>query len=377
MNLALADIRHKLGRFLLTCLGLGMLMGVALSMVGIYQGVVAEALALSRAMAADLWVVESGTRGPFAEASRLPGDARGIVQRLPGVSQAGSITLRTVEAEAPQGRIRMQLIGHEPGRPGGPAVIAEGRALGGARFELVVDRRAGVAPGATLLLGGDRYRVVGTTTGLVSTGGDPLGFIHLRDSQDLQFKLAPPAARRAAAAGAPPGGTDTVNAVIARLHPGADAAAVADIVRRWKHLGALTDAEQSDLLTRSLVQRARMQLGLFTVVLLFVSAVIIALIIYTMTMDKLREIATLKLIGAPDRTIAALVLQQALLLGGLGYVAAVAWVFAVRGNFPRTVALGPAEVAAMAGVIGVICLLASLLSIRAALRIEPQQALGG
>jgi len=145
----------------------------------------------------------------------------------------------------------------------------------------------------------------------------------------------------------------------------------------WKHLAALTDAEQYDLLTRSLVQRARLQLGMFTVVLLFVSAVIISLIIYTMTMDKLREIATLKLIGAPDRTIVGLVLQQAVLLGGLGYAAAVGWVFAVRDHFPRTVALGPAEVAAMAGVIALICLLASLLSIRAALRIEPQQALGG
>ena len=35
MNLALADIRHTLGRFLLTCVGLGLLMAVALSMVGI------------------------------------------------------------------------------------------------------------------------------------------------------------------------------------------------------------------------------------------------------------------------------------------------------------------------------------------------------
>ncbi|MCZ8146383.1 MAG: ABC transporter permease, partial [Roseomonas sp.] len=76
MNLALADIRHKLGRFVLTCLGLGLLMAVALSMVGIYQGVVTEALALSRSLRADLWVVESGTRGPFAEASRIPGDVR-------------------------------------------------------------------------------------------------------------------------------------------------------------------------------------------------------------------------------------------------------------------------------------------------------------
>ena len=168
-----------------------------------------------------------------------------------------------------------------------------------------------------------------------------------------------------------------MNAVIARLYPGTDADAVADTVRRWKHLAALTDEEQSTLLTRSVVNRARVQLGMFTVVLLFVSAVIIALIIYTMTMDKVREIATLKLIGAPDRMIIGLVMQQALLLGGAGYLAAIAIVFSVRDVFPRAVALGPAEIAVMAGVIAGICLVGSLLSIRAAMQIEPQQALGG
>ena len=64
----------------MTCLGLGLLMGVALSMVGIYRGVVAEALALTRSLRADLWVVEASTRGPFAEASRIPGDV--LKQRL-------------------------------------------------------------------------------------------------------------------------------------------------------------------------------------------------------------------------------------------------------------------------------------------------------
>ena len=187
MNLALADIRHKLGRFLLTCVGLGLLMGVALSMVGIYQGVVAEALALSRSLDADLWVVEPGTRGPFAEASRLPGDVREMVARLPGVAAAGSITLRTAEAHTVQGIVRVQVMGYEPGRPGGPSGIVDGRGLGGARRELVVDARARLAPGATVVLGGDRYRVVGTTRGLVSSGGDPLAFMHLRDRQVLQF----------------------------------------------------------------------------------------------------------------------------------------------------------------------------------------------
>jgi putative ABC transport system permease protein len=377
VNLALADIRHKLGRFLLTCLGLGLLMGVALSMVGIYQGVVAEALALSDSLAADLWVVEAGTRGPFAEASRLPGDVREIVARLPGIVEAGSITLRTAEAHSPQGVIRVQVLGYEPGRPGGPRLLVEGRGLGGVRHELVADRRARLPLGATLQIGGDRYRVVGTTQGLVASGGDPIVFIHLRDSQELQFKQSPPAARRAQAAGAGSNSVDSVNAVIARVHRNADVTAVADVVRRWKHLAALTDAEQSTLLTRSVVNRARVQLGLFTVVLLFVSAVIIALIIYTMTMDKVREIATLKLIGAPDRAIVGLVLQQTLLLGGVAYIAAVLLVFSVRDVFPRTVALGPHEILALAAVIGAICFSASLLSIRAALRIEPQQALGG
>jgi putative ABC transport system permease protein len=377
MNLALADIRHGIGRFLITCAGVGLLLGVALSMVGIYQGVVREALALTRSLGAELWVVEQGTRGPFAEASRIPGDVREMVARIPGVAAAGGLTLRTAEADGPQGRIRLQVVGYEPGRPGGPGSLVEGRALGGTRFELVADARSGLPLGATLSLGADRYRVVGITRGLVASGGDPLVFATLRDSQEMQFRQAPPAARRALAAGAQPAPTDTVNAVVALLHPGADAGAVAETVRRWKHLSALTAAEQEDLLTRSVVQRARMQLGIFTVVLLFVSGVIIALIIYTMTMDKRREIATLKLIGAPDLTIAGLVLQQALLLGAFGFAVGLVLVFSVRDHFPRAVELGVFEVVAMAAVTGVICLLASLLSIRAALRIDPQQALGG
>ena len=114
MNLAFADIRHRFGRFLMTCLGLGLLMGVALSMVGIYRGVVTEALALARSLRADLWVVESRTRGPFAEASRIPGDVREMIARLPGVESAGAITLRSAEMQAPQGRVRVQVMGAGP-----------------------------------------------------------------------------------------------------------------------------------------------------------------------------------------------------------------------------------------------------------------------
>ena len=68
-------------------------------------------------------------------------------------------------------------------------------------------------------------------------------------------------------------------------------------------------------MSRSVIERARRQIGLFTSLLLIVSTVIIALIIYTLTIDKLKDIATLKLIGAPDRTIVGLIVQQALAHG--------------------------------------------------------------
>ena len=91
MNLAIRDIRHNLGRFLLTCVGLSLLLGVVMSMIGIYRGLVAEALTVVRSPAVDLWVVEADTRGPFAEASRIPGDAREAVARIAGVLEAGSV----------------------------------------------------------------------------------------------------------------------------------------------------------------------------------------------------------------------------------------------------------------------------------------------
>ena len=61
--------------------------------------------------------------------------------------------------------------------------------------------------------------------------------------------------------------------------------------------------------------------------------------IYTMTMEKLKQIATLKLIGAPDRTIIALIVQQSLALGALGLIIGLSLIMTVKDYFPRRVLL--------------------------------------
>ncbi|CAA7623474.1 ABC-type antimicrobial peptide transport system, permease component [Candidatus Terasakiella magnetica] len=377
MNLAFRDIRHKLGRFLLTCVGLALLLGVVLSMIGIYRGLVDDALSLVRAPAVDLWVVEAGTRGPFAEASRMPGDTREMVARVPGVAEAGAVTYQTVETRHRNESLRLQVVGYEPGRLGGPAGLAEGRAIALRHGEVVVDIRAGIALGDRLRLGRDDYLVVGRTRHHVSTGGDPVAFLSLRDAQDLQFLPKPSTYRRDQARGAPPPTTDTVNTVLARLLPGVSPEAVTREIGRWKHLGTATQVQQEAILVQSVVEKARRQIGLFTGILMVVSAVVIALIIYTMTMDKVREIATLKLIGAPDRTIVGLILQQALAMGMVGFGLGAALVNLVADKFPRRVLLLPEDAALLGVLVLIVCVLASSLGVRLALRIEPAAALGG
>lgn len=376
MNLAVRDIRRNLGRFILTCLGLALLLGIVLSMVGIYRGLVDDALVLVRAPQADLWVVQSDSRGPFAEASRIPGDTREAIARIYGVRAVGSVTYQSVATTYHGRQIRLYVVGHELGRPGGPDHISAGRAIARSHYELIADHRSGLHNGDSIRLGDDTFTVVGLTRNQVDSGGNPVAYMTLLDAQKLQFELLGAAARNQAERGEKPA-KDTVNAVVARLSPNVRPADVAAAIDRWKHLTALTQADQEQMLLHSVVEKARKQIGLFTATLLMVSGVIIALLIYTMTMDKKREIATLKLIGAPDRTIIGLVLEQALAMGIIGFLLGAALITSIADYFPRRVILQPADGIALGAVVLLVCLLASGLGVRLALKIDPAQALGG
>jgi putative ABC transport system permease protein len=378
VNLALKDIRHNLGRFLLTCVGLILLLGIVLAMVGIYRGLVQESLGLVRAADVHVWIVEGGTRGPFAEASRLPGDTREMVAAQWGVAAAGAVAYQNVEAQHRGETKRLLVVGSEIGRPGEASQIVAGRPILRSRYEAVADRRAGLIVGEQIKLGRDTFTIVGLTENQVASGGDPVIFITLRDAQKLQFDLTPAAARREAAR--TPGSTgsiDTVNAVLVRLLPGVDDRQFAGTIVRWKQLGALTEEEQENVLARSVVERARRQIGLFTALLLLVSTVIIGLIIYTMTIDKKKSIATLKLIGAPDSRIVGLILQQALAMGIMSFAIGVTLINAAHDYFPRRVLLEPIDAAGLFGIVLLVCVLASGLGVRTAIKIDPASALAG
>ena len=63
ISLAGRDILHSWSKFVLTGIGLGLLIGVTLTMAGVYRGMVDDAKALLNNSGADIWVVQQETQG--------------------------------------------------------------------------------------------------------------------------------------------------------------------------------------------------------------------------------------------------------------------------------------------------------------------------
>ena len=403
MNLAIRDIRHSMGRFILTTIGVGMLLMVVMGMGGIYRGLVDDALVVTRGVGADLWVVQRDTRGPFAEVSRLPRSLVDRVAAVPGVLDAREFVFHTIQREHAGKPLRMGVLGLGwPIDKGQGLPLIAGRPLAQNHFEMIADESLGLALGESLRLGKDSYTVVGITRWLVATGGDGIACFTSRDAQSIQFdepgesvRLERQARRSRAdqidfgrtqpsvlARASGPSGNiaalpgPSISAVIARLTPGADASAVQEVTSGWGDVTTYTRGQQEELLLKGSVDRARRQILLFRVLLTIISAVIMALIIYTLTLDKLHPIALLKLIGAPNHTIVGLILQQSLIMGGLAFGVAYLIGLKLFPAFPRRVLVTNADLLRVAGIVLVISVLASLLGIWKAMRVAPNEAIG-
>ena len=400
MNLAIRDILHNRGRFIQTSFGLGLLIAVVMSMGGIYRGLIADATVALNSTGADLWVVQQETDGPFAAASRLPEDAEYRIAAVPGVAQASGLSFQNMQITRFGKPLRFFLVGYKPGGLGGPPQIVAGWNIRRKHYEMVVDKGMKIGLGETIRLGLHEYTVVGITQGMVSVSGDPYAYVSLADAQEIQFKPDNDAVRnnrariarkmKTVAALTPAqvtqltplvteiaASTHIVNAVAAKLAPGADLQEIQTTIRRWNHYRAISTAEEEEILTFGMIQKSKMQLSLFRIILLTISAVIITLIIYTMTMEKVRVIATLKLIGAPNRVIAGLILQQSLAIGLIAYFVGYVIISLTYDKFPRRVELAPFDLQVLFAIVMAICVLSSLLGIRKALKVDPAQALGG
>ena len=396
ISLAGRDILHSWSKFVLTGLGLGLLIGVTFTMAGVYRGMVDDARVLLDNSGADLWVVQKDTLGPYAESSSLHDDVYRGILGMSGVAQAANVTYLTMQVRKGGTDVRAMVVGFAPGQPGEPGYLVAGRRITRSHYEALVDMKTGFALGDRVRIRRHDYTVVGLTRRMVSSGGDPMVFIPLKDAQEAQFlkdndaivnerarTAANPALNRPGVPGlldainASQASNHNVNAVLVRVAEGRSAEIVGREIRRWKHLQVFDREQMEEILVAKLIATSAKQIGMFLVILTIVSAAVVAFIIYTMTLGKIREIAVLKLIGTRNRTIAGMILQQALGLGLIGFVvgkiAATVW----GPFFPRYVLLEPGDAVRGFVIVMVVCTVASTLAIRAALKVDPATAIGG
>jgi putative ABC transport system permease protein len=396
MDLALKDIRRHVGKFVATVIGVGMLLGIVLVMNGIYRGNIFDGVWLIENTAADLWVVELGRGGPFNESSRLPGDAHKSVAAAPGVARASPFIAYAAQRDLAGVSQQFTIVGYDIfGGLGGPGRLVAGRPIEAPHWEAVADSRMGLKLQDKFTLGNHQYLVVGLTRGAVDPAGNPVMYLSLPDAQEVLYQQDSHAlvaaraanAKRLERAGYSPaeaakllplvaGSTTTVNAVLVQARPGADLDALRTHIERWLHFSAYTTAEEADLLLEGRLKKMSAVLGLFRSLLVMVSIVIIALIVYVLTIEKIRPIATLKLIGAPNRVIVRMILEQSLALTVGSFTVAYALMSLARDRFPRTLILLPEEILITFTVMLAGGVLASFLAIWRALRAPPALALG-
>ena len=399
ISLSGRDILHAWGKFVFTGVGLGLLIGVTLTMAGVYRGMVDDGKALLDNSGADIWVVQKDTLGPYAESSSLQDDLYRGILAMPGVAQAANVTYLTTQVRKGGSDVRAMVVGIAPGpagiTPGWPPHLVDGRQITRGHYEAVADVAAGFQLGERMTVRRNHYTVVGLTRRMVSSSGDPMVFIPLKDAQEAQFLKdndaiwhsrrrteTNPAFNRPAVPGlldaviASQSTNAFVNAVLVTVQPGYAPHDVAGAIQRWKRLTAYTRPQMEEVLVSKLIATSARQIGMFLAILALVSAAIVAFIIYSLTMDKIREIAVLKLIGTRNRTIAAMILQQALALGVIGFVVGKISATLAAPLFPKYVLLLPMDsVAGFFAVLG-ICVIASVVAIRMALRVDPAQAIG-
>lgn len=219
---------------------------------------------------------------------------------------------------------------------------------------------------------------------MVDSAGDGLLFVGINDAAVIARRRTSEEIHLArAAGGAAAVGADAssvaqeskISAVLVRLDPAADAARVIAAMQRWGDVRVMTTGEQRDLMLNARLWKLRLQILTFTGMILVITAIVVSLIVYTMTIEKLHEIALLKLTGARESVVVALIGQQAALIGMAGYVLAIGLSGLIFPLFPRRVVMLPTDLAQVAFALALVCAAAAWVGIARASRVGAREVL--
>ncbi len=372
-TLARKLLLHDRLRFAVAIAGVSVSVMLVLVQVGLYFGFMDTASSIIDASKADIWVgKESNESFEFA----TPFDDRTYykVASVPGVAATQRVLMGFAQLKlADGGDIGVQVVGVDPQDHPllGPwnVVAGDARRLGEAGA-IVLDRseygklkidRIGHATE----ISGVRAEVVAMTSGIRSFTTSPIVFADTKTARSFF-----------------PMGGEPVTYVLVDVAPGASIADVKARIDALPHLAAYTTPEMSDRTRTYWSQRTGVGAGFFTTAVLgvIVGFVVVGQILYSGTLQYLREYGTLKAMGARNSAVVKVILAQAMISALLGFIVGAPLAMGMRAAMAGanlTVALSPELYAVTAGLTAVMCAAAALLSIVKVLRLDPASVFKG
>jgi putative ABC transport system permease protein len=333
--------------------------------LSILLGLLAKNTMLVDHAGADLWIVP-----PHATVAqpgqRLSTQLLYQARSTPGVARAGALLLVGSSLTKPGGGSEaITLVGVDPDAMlGGPWNLVAGTAdaLRTADTLIFEDsqraRFGGLNLGSIREIAGHRIRVGGFVWGLLPFG-PPYTFGQIDTVRTLGNVAS-----------------DELNFVLVRVASGADVATVArELERRCPSaLVYRRDRFHAQIVRQLLRDQLGVSFGTSTAFGLVIGFIIVALSMFSSVIDHLRELATLKALGLTDGELTRMLVAQSLCYAAVGSLLGLGLVgFMARAmsSATLTVIVPPWLVMTTPLVMGVLCMLASLVALRRVRRLEP------
>lgn len=343
--------------------------GVALSIMlivllnGFLSGIYKQVTAYLDNTPADFVIAQDGVRNLLSATSLLPASTADLARGVRGVDRVTPIVSQFVILDIHDKKVVGYLVGYEPDAGGGPWSMKEGR-LPASDDEVVLDwvmaQEHGFNLGDSIEILDENFTVVGLSDGTHSWMASFL-FVEKRAAERLL--LLP----------------NATSFVLLTLEPGSDSTAVATrLRRRLRDVEFLPAATLKANDVKLLVEVFAIPLQLMVSIAFAVGTAILGMIIYTATVERLREYGVLKAVGAKNRHLYWLVSQQGVVTAaaGMGLGIGLAWIVGqwIMALSPKfLILLQPQRVLAVA-ISGIVMgLLAALLPARHVASLDPAQ----
>jgi putative ABC transport system permease protein len=366
VDIARKNLLHDRTRFLITLVGVTFSVVLIFAQLGIYLGFMQNASVIIDNTDADIWITSKNSRNfdfplPFTEGKLNK------AREVPGVAWAEHLILGWANMKLRDGGSEnIELIGFNLERgAGGPWRLKEGslQALKAGKA-IIVDESAfsrlgRLRVGDLLEIHENKVRVVGITEGIRSLTTAPYVFTSYRTAQELVPWLK-----------------DKTVFIVAKVLPGHDPREVAERMRSIRDVDVYT-RDQYSLRTRlywTWETGIGVGFGLTALMAVAVGMVIVGQTIYSATVEHLREFGTLKAIGASNRAIYGIIVKQALINAVLGYAAGLGITLVLLRSYRVTgleLVIPAPLLLVVLGVTILMCVGASVISVRKALYVDP------